>query len=224
MTVDRPASPTDRPTSPNERTTDAWSYEEPARVAAWRTWLPPLLIGLALLAGSLVVGWMWTARGAGETGPGSGTAGMGGATAGLPAVAGYARGQAVEFVHTEASDPQVAAMLGQMTGSPVIVVSQLADVPAAVLGEVFVFRDGIQPDGPRGPFGFQPDVFDSVPGDPAYRPLRRVELVSWQDGAEPHLLRSAEEILAAQATGELTVEATTTIVNMPMTRWPGSSR
>ena len=171
-----------------------------------------------------MVGWIWTGRGAGEPGPRRGTVGMGGTNAGLPAVAGYAHGQAVEFVHTEASDPQVATMLGQMMGSPVIVVSQLADVPDAVLGDVFVFRNGIQPGGPRGPFGFQPDVFDSVPGDPAYRPLRRVELVRWREGAAPRVLRSAEEIHAAQGAGELTVEATTTVVNMPMTRWPGGSR
>lgn len=224
MTTDGPTAPTDLPTARTDRTAGAWSYQEPARVAAWRTWLPPLLVGLSLLAGSLVAGLIWTDRDAGETGPRSGMTGMGGATTGLPAVAGYAHGQAVEFVHTEASDPQVAAMLGQMVGSPVVVVPELADVADAVLGDVFVFHNGIQPDGPRGPFGFQPDVFDSVPGDAAYRPLRRVGLVSWREGVEPRVLRSAEEILAAQASGELTVEATQTVVNMPMTRWPGGSR
>ena len=215
---------TDPQATPGHGPMEAWLYEEPGRRTAWRTWLPPLIVGMALLAGSLVVGLIWTGRGAGETGSGSGTAGMGGASAGLPTVAGYAHGQAVEFVHTEASDPQVAAMLGQMMGSPVVVVPELADVPDAVLGNVFVFHNGPQPDGPRGPFGFQPDVFDSVPGDPAYRPLRRVGLVSWQDGVEPRLLRSAEEILAAQGAGELRVEATNTVVNMPMTRWPGGNR
>lgn len=215
---------TDRPATPSHGPMEAWSYEEPGRRSAWRTWLPPLVVGVALLAGSLVVGLIWTGRGGRETGPQSGMAGTAGTSAGLPAVAGYAHGQPVEFVHTEASDPQVAGMLGQMMGSPVIVVSQLADVPDALLGAVFVFRNGIQPGGPRGPFGFQPDVFDSVPGEASYRPLRRIHLVTWRTGASPRLLRSADEIHAAQGAGELTVEATTTVVNMPMTRWPGGSR
>ena len=58
--------------------------------------------------------------------------------AGLPIVAGHADGQVVAFAHTEASNPRVAAMLGQMMGSLVLVVPQLADVPNHVLGAVFV--------------------------------------------------------------------------------------
>lgn len=152
----------DRPTTPTDRTTGTWSYEEPARVDPWRAWLPPLLVGLALLVGSFAAGWAWNSRPGGHAGAGDEMSSM---DAGLPTVAGYADGQVVAFVHTEASDPQVAAMLGQMMGSRVLVVPQLADVPNDVLGTVFVFSNGVEPDGPRGPFGFQPDVFDSIPGD-----------------------------------------------------------
>lgn len=214
MTADRPATPTDRATA-------TWSYEEPARVGPWRTWLPPLVVGLVLLVGSLAAGWIWTGRPGGQAGAGGAMSGM---DAGLPEVAGYANGQAVAFVHTEASDPQVAAMLGQMMGSPVLVVPQLADVPDDVLGAVFVFSNGVEPDGPRGPFGFQPDVFDSIPGDAGYRPLRRIHLVSWRAGVTPRLLRSADEIAAAANAGELTIEMSSTVVNMPMIRWPGGNR
>lgn len=212
---------TDRPTTPTDRAAATWSYEERARVEAWRTWLPPLVIGIVLLAGSLAAGWIWNSRPGGQAGAGGDMSGM---DAGLPAVAGYANGQTVEFVHTEASDPQVAAMLGRMMGSPVLVVPQLADVPNDVLGEVYVFSNGVEPDGPRGPFGFQPDVFDSVPGDAGYRPLRRIHLVSWRDGVPPRLLRSADEILTAASAGELTIETSSTVVNMPMIRWPGGNR
>ncbi len=211
----------DRPTTPTDRATGTWSYEEPARVGPWRTWLPPLLVGLALLVGSLAAGWIWNGRPGGQAGAGGDMSGM---DAGLPAVAGYADGEAVAFVHTEASDPQVAAMLGQMMGSPVLVVPQLADVPNDILGAVFVFSNGLEPDGPRGPFGFQPDVFDSIPGDAGYRPLRRIHLVTWRAGATPRLLRSADEIDAAGNAGELTIEMSSTVVNMPMIRWPGGNR
>ena len=144
--------------------------------------------------------------------------------AGLPAVAGYTSGQAVEFVHTEASDPQVAAVLGQMMDSPVLVVPRLADVAYDVLGAVFVFTNGVEPDGPRGPFWFQPDVFGSIPGDAGYRPLRRIHLVSWRAGATPRLLRSADEIVAARSASDLTIETSSTVVNMPMIRWPAGHR
>jgi hypothetical protein len=214
----------DRSTALTDRETATWSYEEPARVDPWRTWLLPLLVGLALLARSLVVGLIWTGRVADETGPEGGMTGTGGATAGLPAVAGYAHEHAVAFVHTEASDPQVAPMLGQMMGSPEFVVPQLADVPNDALGAVFVFSNGVKPDGPRGPFGFQPDVFDSVPGDAGYRPLRRIHLVSWRAGVTPRPLRSAGEIVAAANAGELTIETSSTVVDMPMIRWAGGSR
>lgn len=212
---------TDRPTTPTDRATGTWSFEEPARVDRWRSWLPPLLVGLALLVGSLAVGWIWDSRPGGQ----AGTSGeMSSMDAGLPAVAGYADGQEVTFVHTEASDPEVAAMLSQMMGSPVLVVPELARVPDEVLGVVYVFSNGLQPSGPSGPLGFQPDVFDSVPGDAAYRPLRRIELVSWSTGATPRVLRSAAEIAAAESAGELAIEKSTTVVNMPMIRWPGGNR
>jgi hypothetical protein len=63
-----------------------------------------------------------------------------------------------------------ATMLTQMTGgSPVVVVARLADVSEELVGIVYVFANGVEPDEtPRGPLGFQPDVFDSAPGDPDY--------------------------------------------------------
>lgn len=214
MTADRPSSPTDRVSS-------TWSYEEPSPVDPWRSWLPPLLIGLALLIGSLAAGWIWNSR---VGGPAESGGGMSSMSAGLPSVVGYADGQAVTFVHTEASDEKVAAILSTMMGSSVIVVPQLADVPNDVLGAVFVFSNGVEPDGPRGPLGFQPDVFDSIPGNPGYRPLRRITVVSWRAGITPRLLRSVDEITAAEKAGGLTIEVSSTVVNMPMIRWPGGNR
>lgn len=61
-------------------------------------------------------------------------------------------------------------MLTAMMGSPVLIVPSLARVPAEALATVYVFSNGVTPDGPRGPLGFQPDVFDSAPGDEAHSP------------------------------------------------------
>jgi len=89
---------------------------------------------------------------------------------------------------------------------------------------VFVFANGVRPDDQRGPFGFQPDVFDTVPGDADYSPLRALNVVSWQDTREARALRSVGEIEDAQAAGELTIEQPGVVVNMPIVDWPGGAR
>lgn len=75
-----------------------------------------------------------------------------------------------------------------------------------------------------GPFGYQPDIFDSAPIEPAYSPLRRVNLANWQPDATPRLLQSTDELVAAQDAGEVTITPTETVVNMPMLSWPTGHR
>lgn len=140
----------------------------------------------------------------------------------LPAVLGYAAGDEIHFVHPESSDPAVSQMLTQMMGgSPVLVVPALAEVPDAALATVYVFTNGIEGD---GPLGFQPDVFDNPPDQAGYSPLRSLHRVTWLDGVEPRLLTSAAEVVAAETAGELIVERTDIVINMPFLSWPGGER
>lgn len=187
-----------------------------------------IAIGVAIAAVVLGFGAWWTyglGRGTPTDGTGLGGDGTGDSAAPqISPVHGFYDGHDVLFIHTEASDPQVAARLTGMMGSPVVVVAQLAEVPESVLATVYVFTNGVQPDGPRGPFGFQPDVFDSAPGDEGYSPLRALNLVSWQDEAAAEVLRSAEEVQTAIAEGRLTVERPGVVVNMPFLTWPGGKR
>ncbi len=145
----------------------------------------------------------------------------GGQQAQLPAAEGFYDGARVLFVHPEASSREVADVLTKMMGSPVLVVPELADVPATALADVHAFRNGVEG---NGPFGFQADVFDSAPGDNGYSPLRALNLVEWSSQAAPRVLRSAAEIRQAERNGELTIERTDTVVNMPMVRWPEGTR
>ncbi|MGQ0702881.1 MAG: DUF7482 domain-containing protein [Gemmatimonadales bacterium] len=140
-----------------------------------------------------------------------------------PAVAGYSEGQEISFLHTEASDSTVAGMLTEMKHSPVLVVPRLAQVPPEILGNVFVFRNGVKPSGARGPFGFQPDVFDCPPSMACYTSLRAVNLVTWERD-EARVLRSAADIRQAAGQGLLRIERPGIVVNMPWVRWPGGSR
>jgi hypothetical protein len=143
----------------------------------------------------------------------------------LPAVFAYHDGEGIAFVHPEVSDPEIADVLGGMMGSPVIVVEALADVPAQARSTVYVFTNGLVPsDTPAGPLGFQPDVFDSVPGDATYSPLREIVMVTWQDEADARLLTTTDEVEAAGADGLVTLERSGVVVNAPVLTWPGGSR
>lgn len=155
---------------------------------------------------------------------GMGMGGVGDDAPVLPPVAGLYEGEQILFVHTETSDAEIAATLTTMMGSPVFVVPSLADVPADAVARVFVFTNGVVPDGAMGPLGFQRDVFDAVPGDDAYRPLRSVQLVTWIDGAEPTELGSVDAILQAVADGQVTIDNPGIVVNMPIIAWPDGTR
>lgn len=209
--------------------------EESENRFRWRTaegglTLPAwIAIGVAIAVVVLGFGAWWTfvaGRGTAMNGVGSG--GMGGMemedAPDIPPVHGLYAGEEIFFVHTESSDQEVADMLTGMMESPVLVVPALADVPESALGNVYVFTNGVQPDGPRGPFGFQPDVFDSAPGDEGYSPLRALNLVTWHDENAAELLRSTDEVQAAVDDGRLTVDQPGVVVNMPFLTWPGGER
>ncbi|MFQ5433303.1 MAG: hypothetical protein ACE5FD_00345, partial [Anaerolineae bacterium] len=143
-----------------------------------------------------------------------------------PLVGGLYEGGEVLFVHTETSDPDVTTMLTEMMGGPqVMLVPELADAPPPALATLYVFTNGLSEglDG-YGPFGFQRDIFDSVPGDEAYRPLRNVLLVEWNDGETPRELLSVAELKEAESNGEVTISEPGIVVNFPVLVWPDGSR
>jgi hypothetical protein len=143
------------------------------------------------------------------------------AKAELPAGKAYAEGKEIYFVHTEASDAGVAETLTNMMKSPVVHVSSLANVPDESLANVYVFTNGVEG---SGPFGFQADVFDSPPGTDGYTPLRRLNVVTWAEGATARELKSVAEVLEADSKGELTIEQPGVVINMPFVVWDGGQR
>jgi hypothetical protein len=86
---------------------------------------------------------------------------------------------------------------------------------------VYVFKNGVKG---RGPFGFQPDVFEKPPGADGYSPLRAVHVVAWKNERSARELKSAAEVKAAEAKGEITIERPGVVVNMPFLTWPGGRR
>ena len=142
-------------------------------------------------------------------------------TAALPAGKAFADGKEIYFVHTEASDGEIAELLTNMMDSPVLYTPRLADTPETALAEVYVFENGLEG---MGPLGYQADVFDNPPGSPGYSPLRRLNVVSWADPAQARLVTSAEEITAAEAAGEVSIQQPGVVINMPFVVWDGGKR
>ena len=143
------------------------------------------------------------------------------AKAELPAGKAYAEGKEIYFVHTEASDAGVAEKLTAMMKSPVMLVPSLADVPDEALANVYVFTNGVEG---SGPFGFQADVFDNHPGTDGYTPLRRLNVITWEEGITARELKSVAEVLEAESNGELGIERPGVVINMPFVVWDGGQR
>ena len=143
------------------------------------------------------------------------------AKAELPAGKAYAEGKEIYFVHTEASDAGVAEKLTTMMKSPVMLVPSLADVPDEALANVYVFTNGVEG---SGPFGFQADVFDNPPGTDGYTPLRRLNVITWEEGSTSRELKSVAEVLEAESNGELGIEQPGVVINMPFVVWDGGQR
>jgi hypothetical protein len=139
----------------------------------------------------------------------------------LPAGKAYAEGKEIYFVHTEASDVGVAETLTNMMKSPVVHVPSLADIPAGSLSNVYVFTNGVAG---SGPFGFQADVFDNPPGTDGYTPLRRLNVITWAEGAPARELKSVVEVMEAEANEELSIEQPGVVINMPFVVWDGGQR
>ncbi len=143
----------------------------------------------------------------------------------VPLVEGYYGGEQIFFIHTEISNKDSSDKMTKNMRYPVKYTPLLAQTPESALAKVYLFTNGIEYTPPAGavptPFGFQPDVLDSVPADPNYSPLRVPHLVTWKEGATPRLLKSEAEILQAEANGEVTIKKTGSVVNLYAITWPG---
>ena len=62
----------------------------------------------------------------------------------------------------------------------------------------------------------QRNIIDTVPGRQDYTPLWAVRLVTWSDGADVRVLRSAVAVRTALKAGDLTIRAVPIVVNCPV--------
>jgi len=139
----------------------------------------------------------------------------------MPMIDGFFNGNKVYFVHTEVSDSAMADMMSKMINFPTLHVPELKNISEDQMARVYVFTNGVPGSEPYGggPFMFQIDVFDSIPGQAEYSQFRIPYLVTWNDDVKPRILTSESEILKAESGGELTVKKSALVVNAPMITW-----
>src|ERR671914_1631946 len=138
----------------------------------------------------------------------------------IPLMEGYENGHEIFFIATDASDNETATQITNETGFKVNFAPILTQTPKAARGQAYVFTNGIPG---QGPFGFQLPVVNAKPGAQGYSPLLQLNMVEWKQGVAAKVIKSVQEIMAAQQNGSLTVTKTDTIVNHPAIKWEGGS-
>lgn len=129
------------------------------------------------------------------------------ATVELPLVHCWYNGQVAYYIQTEASDQQVAESQG------VHFVPRLVNaIDAGAVDDIFVVTNFTQGNViPSAPIPAGPGNMD-----PEYTPLWQVSTVTWNQGEKPHLLKSEQEVLAAETAGKVTIAQTRIVVNCPV--------
>jgi hypothetical protein len=123
----------------------------------------------------------------------------------------------VMFIITEVSDKTMRDQIGNFTGAPVNYEPNLTK--SQDIGQLWIFKNGVK--GP-GLMGFQTNVLNSIPGDPHYTPLWKVNIVEWKTTSTPTILGSDDIIANAVSKGQITVTPTNVVINCPVVQWGGN--
>ncbi|ASU39090.1 hypothetical protein hmeg3_12875 [Herbaspirillum sp. meg3] len=132
----------------------------------------------------------------------------------LPLISGWYDGKVVRYVTTDVSDKKAAAEMG-------------ANYVPRLANAINQQRQPGQPGAVERIYSFvnfkQGGVLPSLPSPTGannenvnYSPLWQVHKVSWLPGKQPRVLKSEEEVLAAEEAGQVSIEKTNLIVNCPV--------
>jgi hypothetical protein len=135
----------------------------------------------------------------------------------IPLVKALYDSKGVMFIITEISDKTMRDQIGNFTGSPVNYEPNLTK--SQDIGQLWIFKNGVK--GP-GLMGFQTNVLNSIPGDPHYTPLWKVNIVEWKTTSTPTILGSDDIIANAVSKGQITVTPTNVVINCPVVQWGGN--
>ena len=130
----------------------------------------------------------------------------------LPAVMGWFEGQVVHYVTTDTSDAAMATDMGvNFVPRLAYALGTPAGTPNAV-ERIYRFTNFEQGNVlPSAPVPTGPGNKDR-----AYSPVWVLVMVTWRAGQQPRILRSEEEVLAAQEKGQVSLQTTQAVVNCPV--------
>jgi hypothetical protein len=132
----------------------------------------------------------------------------------LPLSKGFVNGKIAYFIATDASSKQLVSSISNTTNFKVNYAPSLANTSESSRQQGYVFINGIKGE---GPLGSQLSVASALPGDKGYSPLFQINYVKWNLTATKHIpiVKSVDEILGLQNSGELTITKSNVVVNSP---------
>jgi len=136
------------------------------------------------------------------------------ATVSVPLEKVFVDGKIAYFIATDASDAQIGSSLSTALNFKVNYAPVLANASEASRQQGYVFLNGIKGAGPLGP---QLVVASALPKDDGYSPLLEINYVKWNANGikDIRLLKSVDEIMAAEDKGELTIAKSNIVINSP---------
>ena len=124
----------------------------------------------------------------------------------------------IHYIITDTNDETFAKDITEKQKWKVELAPPLENTPQSSLGDVYIFKNGI--DG-SGIFGFQNEVFSSTPNlTDEYSALRTVNEISWKKGQNAENLDSVDSIKKAEKDGRIEISKKKIVVNMPQIVWP----
>ncbi len=136
----------------------------------------------------------------------------------LPLHKGYYDSGEVYFIITDASEQKHVDVITKKQGWQVELAPLLANASAEALSRTYMFTNGVEGGGIHG---FQGEVFTSTPAQlEVYSALTAHVHVTWFEEATPRELTSEQDVLAAEAAGEILLTDLPVVINMPHIVWP----
>jgi hypothetical protein len=132
----------------------------------------------------------------------------------LPLSKGFVDGKVAYFIATDASSMQIVSSVSNTTNFKVNYAPSLANTSQSSRQQGYVFINGMKGE---GPLGSQMSVASALPSDEGYSPLFEINYVKWNSNAtkDIRVLRSVNEIVAAEKGGELTITKSNIVINSP---------
>jgi hypothetical protein len=143
---------------------------------------------------------------------GSNTTASESGTVSMPVSKGFVDGKITYFIATDASSKEIVSSVSSTTNFKVNYVPSLADTPQSSRQQAYVFINGMKGE------ESQMIVASALPEHEGYSPLFELNYVKWVANSANNIrvLKSVDEIMAAEKNGELTITKSNIVINNPI--------